>query len=64
MREAELLEKAELPISVMMIGLNSEKIRSKGQVSFIDFVLSPLWTGIIDIFPEINDCIKFMRQNR
>lgn len=59
------LEKAAgLPFAPHMDGLTTDAAIAKLQVGFIDFVVSPLWTAIGTILPELSPLVANMGRNR
>ena len=52
-----------LPISTFMDNLKSEAQIGKLQVSFINYVVTPLWEGLAGILPNARPCLDRLRRN-
>ena len=50
--------------SPMMMNLNDMKVRGKGQMGFIDYVLVKLWDPMSMMFKELRPCFKNLIKNR
>lgn len=53
-----------LPVAPHMQNLGDTRTRAKNQVNFIDFVVSPLWTRIVDQLPGLQPCVTCLLDNR
>ena len=53
-----------LPVAPFMTNLDDIAHRARLQVSFIDFVLSPLWKAVARSFPPLRPCLENMLKNR
>jgi hypothetical protein len=51
--QAATEEKLGLPVAPFMKNLNDPKVRGKCQLGFIDFVLTPLWSELKTVFPQL-----------
>lgn len=47
-----------------MQGLSDNTIRFKNHINFIDFVMNPLWMGMVELFPPLSVCVKNLLENR
>ena len=62
--QAKKEEVNQLPVSEFMkIGEDLATFK-KNQISFIDFVILPLWRAIVDGIPELQEMVDAIRMNR
>lgn len=53
-----------LPVAPFMTNLDDVAHRARLQISFIDFVLTPLWKAVARTFPPLRPCLDNMAKNR
>jgi len=53
-----------LPLTPYFQDLHIEKIRFKNHLNYIDFVMTPLWTGLVEMFPPLRPCCENLITNR
>jgi hypothetical protein len=53
-----------LPFAPHMDNLNSTKAVAKLQIGFIDYVVSPLWSTVVETLPKMRSCMDYIRINR
>lgn len=60
-KKAEMLG---LPVQEFMCNLDNEVVVSKNQVNFIDFVLTPLITSLVRVWPALDQLQIYLKKNR
>ena len=53
-----------LPFAPHMDNLDTPQAIAKLQVSFSDYVVSPLWTVVGDLIPDMKVCVENLKLNR
>ena len=62
--QAERERELNIPVLPFMQGLDDPTKRYKAQVGFIDFVMSPLWTGVEQLFPQMKVSHSLLKKYR
>ena len=52
------------PLTSYFKDLHLERVRLKNHINFLDFVMTPLWTGLVELFPSVRECAENLVSNR
>lgn len=63
-KEEELSIEMGLPVAPFMQRLADRETAYQNHLNFIDLVMTPLWRGVVNIFPELDACEDYLRSNR
>ena len=64
MRQSALEQQCGLPLTSYFKDLHVDRIRLKNHINFLDFVMTPLWTGLVELFPPMRACAENLVRNR
>ena len=59
-----LTPRTQLPIAPHMNCLNDPISRLKGEVNFCDYVVTPLWSALVEVLPEMQFGLDQLHANR
>lgn len=62
--QATLERKLGLPVAPFMTDLHLPKIRYTNHVSFLDYIMAPLWKGVVNLLPQLQPCLEHLAINR
>lgn len=54
----------QLPTANFMCGLERASVRYKQHLAFLDYVMSPLWSPVVEMFPPLKPCLQHLLDNR
>ena len=47
-----------LPLTAYLQDMHIERVRLKNHLNFLNFVMTPLWTGLVEMFPQLRECAE------
>ena len=53
-----------LPLTAYLQDMHIERVRLKNHLNFLNFVMTPLWTGLVEMFPQLRECAENLVNNR
>ena len=53
-----------LPLTAYLQDMHIERVRLKNHLNFLNFVMTPLWTGLVEMFPNLRECAENLVNNR
>ena len=62
--QSELESSFGFPLTFHFKGLHNERTRLRNHINFLDFVMTPLWTGLVELFPNMRPCAENLVRNR
>ena len=64
MLQSALEQRYGFPLTSYFKDLHIERVRLKNHINFLDFVMTPLWTGLVELFPSLRPCAENLVRNR